>query len=260
MTMRPLAAGASPSRDGLYAGLSESEVREARERYGTNSLPDAQRSTLAARVLGQIKDPMIMLLIGAGAVTTALGDVVDTFVIALVVVLNSAIGVVQEGRAERSLAALEAMSAPRATVTRDGAVWCVAASELVPGDIVHLRGGDIVPADIRLLGGLRPADRRGGARPESHYPCPSARRVGPVGHCRHAWPRTGVVSATVSTSSLGRIAALVAEAPRLATPLQRRLSQLSKVLVVAAAARLWHSSSSSASRKATEPRRCSSLP
>ena len=92
-----------------------------------------------------------MLLIGAGAVTTALGDVVDTFVIALVVVLNSAIGVFQEGRAERSLAALEAMSAPRATVVRDGVVVVVAASELVPGDVVHLRGGDIVPADIRLL-------------------------------------------------------------------------------------------------------------
>jgi Ca2+-transporting ATPase len=192
---------------------------------------------------------MILLLLGAATITVALHDVVDTVVIGLVVVLNTTVGVVQEIRAERTVRAVRRLAAPTARVIRDGSHLVIPAAELVPGDLVQLAGGDIVPADARLLeatalqadesaltGEAVPVDKdvpdelRGGQSPEDGAGVVHAGTVVTKGRAR------AVVTSTGAHSSLGRIAALIADQPRRPTPLQQRLTELSRVLAIAALA------------------------
>ncbi|HET8641827.1 MAG TPA: HAD-IC family P-type ATPase, partial [Pseudonocardiaceae bacterium] len=134
----------------LGSGLSELRARELLAETGANTIPEPPRPGLAARVLVQLRDPMIMLLLAAAALAVLLGDLTDTMVIAVVVVLNTAVGVIQELRAERALAALRGLSAPTAKVLRDGRRVVRPAAEIVPGDVVLLEAGDIVPADATV--------------------------------------------------------------------------------------------------------------
>ena len=111
----------APTADApLRQGLSSAEAARRLEELGPNILPSQRQTTVVARVLGQLRDPMIILLLAAASVTAAIGDVTDTVVIALVIVLNSAIGVVQEVRADRAIAELDRLAAPVARVLRDG--------------------------------------------------------------------------------------------------------------------------------------------
>ncbi len=216
-------------------GLSTDQAAHALRVHGRNELPRPAPVRVWRRVAQQLRDPMILLLLAAAAVTTALRDVTDTVVIGAVILLNTAMGVVQEVRAERALAALEDMSAPTARVVRDGRVQVIPASVLVPGDLMHLEAGDIVPADALVLevhelhldesamtGESVPVERVEGAEVQAGTVVTRGRAAATV-------TRTG------SASALGQIAELVAAAPVRATPLQRRLSRLSRTLVVAAA-------------------------
>src|SRR5262249_2669019 len=133
------------------AGLTSAQAADRLEQQGRNEIPEPRPPGVLSRAADQLRDPMILLLLGAAAVTIALRDVVDTVVIGLVVVLNTTVGVVQEIRAERTVRALRRMSAPTARVIRDGSHLVIPAAELVPGDLVQLDAGDIVPADARLL-------------------------------------------------------------------------------------------------------------
>jgi Ca2+-transporting ATPase len=187
-------------------------------------------------VLAQLRDPMIMLLLAAAVLAISLRDLTDTAVIAVVVVLNSAVGVVQELRAERALAALRGLSAPTARLLRDGRREIRPAADVVPGDVVLLEAGDIVPADGRLL--------------EAHQlQADEAALTGesvPVDKDRSATVSAGtvvtrgrgmaVVTRTGLNSGLGRIAALLGKQKPRPTPLQRRLSSLGWVLATAALA------------------------
>lgn len=215
-------------------GLTSDEAERLLREVGRNELARSAPPTLLRRVLGQLSDPMILLLLGACVVTLFLGDLVDTGVIVAVVVLNSAIGIVQEGKAEQSLAALEALAAPTARVRRDGRFVELDAAEIVPGDVVSLGGGDLVPADLRLTTAhtvqVDESSMTGESVPVDRVPGDelSAGTVVTRGRAE------GVVTATGTHSALGRIAELVAASPRLATPLQRRLGELSRTLVIAA--------------------------
>lgn len=215
-------------------GLSNAQATERLDRYGPNALPRRRPPRLVSRVLAQLRDPMILLLLAAGLVTLALGDVADTTVIALVVVLNTAVGVRQELRAERAVDALTELAAPRARVVRGGVEAELSAEEVVPGDLLRLDAGDVIPADARLIEAHRfqvdesamtgesvPVDRAGGDEVLAGTVVTTGRG-------------TALVTRTGESSGLGRIAALVAAAPVRATPLQQRLGRLSRTLVVVA--------------------------
>ncbi len=182
----------------------------------------------------QLRDPLIVVLLVAAALTVATGDYSDTVVITFVIVVNTAVGVAQELRAERAVAALSAMSAPSAAVVREDRVRSVPASELVVGDLVVLAEGDVIPADGRvreaalllvdessLTGESVPVDKTAGA--EGARQEVSAGTVVLRGRARFT------VTATGADSALGRIAALLTTSTGL-TPLQRRLVDFGRVL------------------------------
>ena len=234
--MMPRATRAEARDGAASAGLTSTAAEEILARHGPNRLPAAHRPHLLARVLGQLRDPMIMMLCAAWVVVLAIGDRQDATIIAAVVVLNTVIGVVQEVRAQRAVDALTRLASPRAHVRRDGVVVAIPAADVVPGDLVRLEAGDVVPADLALMessafqvdesamtGESVPADRATGDEV----------LAGTVVSRGRAW---GTVVRTGPDSGLGRIAALVASSPPRPTPLQRRLSILSRQLVVVTAA------------------------
>ncbi|GAB6987760.1 cation-translocating P-type ATPase [Nocardioides pyridinolyticus] len=213
-------------------GLSTAEVAALRREHGANVAPRGPRRRAWRRVVDQLRDPMILLLLGASVVVAAVGDRPDAAIILAVVGLNTAIGVVQEVRAANALEALDRLAAPHAVVLRNGHPVRVDAADLVPGDLVQLDAGDIVPADLRLgLAAALEVDEStmtGESVPVSHVPGDElfAGTVVTRGRARGTVARTGAASA------LGSIAASVAAAGTRATPLQLRLSRLSGQLVV----------------------------
>ena len=226
------------------AGLSATEAAAALVRFGPNTIPEQKRHGVLWRIGRQLRDPMIMLLLAAAALTIAQKDRADTTIIALVVLLNTTVGVVQELRAEKSMLALRRMAAPHARVLRDGRDVVVSADEVVPGDVLSLDAGDVVPADgdvveavqlqcdeSALTGESVPVDKVGGGgagQAEVYAGTTVTRGRGLV-----------LVRRTGSSSALGGIAALVAGTRSRPTPLQRRLAvlgaQLSAAVVVLSA-------------------------
>jgi Ca2+-transporting ATPase len=206
------------------AGLSAVEAAQRLRRDGPNVVARLRPPSIARRVVRQLADPLVLLLLAALVVTVLVGDLTDTVIIALVVVVNSSIGVVQEVRAERAIAALDALAAPTARVVRDGRDETIAAADLVRGDLIRLEAGSIVPADVRLTSAhwlrLDESALTGESVPVSREVADEAS----AGTVVVAGRAAGVVIATGPDSSLGRIAALVASARPGPTPLQRRLT------------------------------------
>ena len=131
-------------------GLSSDEASRRLEVYGENVLPRPRRRGPWRRLALQVHNPLVYVLIGAAAVTAAIGRTVDAAVIAGVVVVNAFIGFVQESRSEKALQALISVGRTRAVVVRDGRRHEVDSAVLVPGDLVRLEAGDRVPVDMRL--------------------------------------------------------------------------------------------------------------
>lgn len=217
-------------------GLTTAEAAARLVSGGANVVPAAPRRGVGARLSAQLRDPMILLLCIAFVVVLLLGDVSDAVIIALVVVLNSAIGVIQEVRAENAISALDRMAAPRARVRRDGNVHEIAAAELVVDDVVRLEAGDVVPADLVLDEAVDLEVDEAAMTGES---VPVPRTVGDVAMSGTTVTRGrgfGVVVRTGADSGLGRIASLIASTRMRPTPLQRRLARLSRELVAVTAA------------------------
>ena len=137
----------------LEKGLKEEQVKELALKYGPNELSKKKKVPLIVKFLEQFTDVLIIILLVAAAISFIVdtSEWVDSLIILIVVMLNAVLGVVQESRAEKSLEALEKMSAPNAKVMRDGVLKVIPSTELVPGDIVILEAGDLVPADGRLI-------------------------------------------------------------------------------------------------------------
>ncbi|MDP2774145.1 MAG: cation-transporting P-type ATPase [Nocardioides sp.] len=213
-------------------GLTSSEAAERLAEVGPNQAPRPKPRSPLSRVLDQLRDPMIMLLIAAGVIVVLLGDLADAVIIAAVIVLNTTIGVVQEIRAANAISSLDRLSAPHATVLRDGAPVHLDSAEVVPGDVVRLEAGDIVPADGTLLESAALQVDESAMTGES---VPVARGEGEellsgtVVTRGRGWVE---ISRTGADSGLGRIATAIASAGSRATPLQQRLSRLSRQLVV----------------------------
>ena len=230
----------------IDAGLAADEVSARQQRHGLNRLPEAAPRPAWRRLLDQFKDFMIIVLLAAAVLSGLIGDLADTLVILVIVLLNAAIGFWQERRAEAALRALQRMAAPRATVRREGGeVKVVETEHLVPGDVVLLEAGNLVPADLRLhqVAQLRvdesalTGESVGAEKVLAHLPVgerPLGDRINMafkgtlVTHGRAA----GLVVATGARTELGKVATLLSAAPDRATPLQQRLAAFGKRLSV----------------------------
>ena len=228
-------------------GLDESTAAERLSQNGKNQLQEGKKKSLAAKVWEQIRDPMILVLIAAAIVSGAFGEIADMVIILIVVVLNAVLGIVQEGKAERAIEALQNMSAPYSKVRRSGSVEKIKSEDIVVGDIVLLEAGDSVPADMRILeaaslkieeaaltGESVPAEKSADTLEVTEKEIPLADRscmayMGTsvvYGRCE------GVVTATGMDTEMGKIAGILSDTQTEKTPLQQKLAGLSKVLSI----------------------------
>ena len=229
-------------------GLSHAQAQERLERDGANTLRGKKQKTIIQRFFSQFADFMILILLGAAAVSFVTARLngedgfTDSAVILGIVVLNAVIGTVQETRAQKALDALKKMSAPHAMVLRDGQTCCVEASQVVRGDVVVLSAGDCVPADARLLSAVGLTTQESALTGES-MPCEKA-----VGECpQDSAPAdrsnmlfsstvvltghgTAVVCETGMHTQIGQIAGLLEQQDAPKTPLQIRLAKVGRVL------------------------------
>jgi cation-transporting ATPase F len=227
-----------------HRGLSGGEVAERLERFGPNVLPPAAGAGLLLRVLRQFHHPLIYVLLVAGAITAALREFADSAVIFGVVLINAAVGFIQESKAEVALAGLREIVHTDAKVVRDGRERTVPSDDLVPGDLVLLEAGDKVPADVRLLrevelrvdesaltGESAPVSKSENVLPDS-TPVADRCNMAYSGTLVTAGHAAGVVVATGSETEVGEIHRLVGAAETLATPLTEKLARFSKILTV----------------------------
>ena len=227
-------------------GLSHAEVQSRLARFGRNALPEPRRSSLAAIFLRQFASPLIYLLFLAAAIALVVGKLSDGAVIAVVVFVNALIGAFQEGRAARSLAALRRITSQQARVLREGREEIVDGRDVVPGDIFLLAAGDAVPADARLCEGaalqIAEAALTGESQPVAKDMLPLApdtpladrRNMVYAGTHVAAGRARAVVVATGVATEIGHIAELVETAREPQTPLERRVDQFGRRLMLAA--------------------------
>ncbi|WP_161980785.1 cation-translocating P-type ATPase [Streptococcus sp. S784/96/1] len=230
-------------------GLTSDEAAKRLATYGHNELDEGEKRTIWQKFLDQFKDLMILILLGAAAlsvVTEGMHGLTDAIIILLVVVLNAAFGVYQEGQAEAAIDALKSMSSPVARVRRDGHVTEVDSKDLVPGDIVMLEAGDVVPADMRLLDAaslkIEEAALTGESVPvEKNLDVTLAEDAGLGDRVNMGYQNSnvtygrgiGVVTNTGMYTEVGHIASMLANAEETDTPLKQNLHHLSKVLTYA---------------------------
>ncbi|GAA1331612.1 HAD-IC family P-type ATPase [Saccharothrix algeriensis] len=224
------------------AGLTGAVAARRLAALGPNALPERRGPGRLRRFLGQFHHPLIYVLLGAGALTFALGEVVDASVVLAVVLVNAVVGHLQEVRAERALDALVAMVRTTATVVRDGAVTRVESERLVPGDLVLLEEGDQVPADLRLVGvrELRVDESAltGESQPVAKDPLPVPHDTALADRTNMAYSGTlitsgggrGVVVSTGADTEIGRVHRLVGATEAVQTPLTRKLARFSLLL------------------------------
>ncbi len=227
-------------------GLSSNEARKRLLEYGTNEIKETAKRTPLGMLLDQFKDFMIIILIVAAVISGLLGEVADTIAIVVIVILNAIMGFVQEYRAEKAIEALKLMATPASTVLRDGAPNSIPTPELVPGDIILLDAGKVVPADLRLIESfqlkIEEAALTGESVPVEKTVTPLHEEMIPLGDRRNmAYKGTvvsygrgrGIVVGTGMQTELGRIAAMLQEEEEVKTPLQKRLSSFGQRLAIA---------------------------
>ena len=231
------------------SGLSTSEAAARLAISGPNEFESDRPPTILKLVANQLADFMIGILIAAALISAFLGDIVDTIAIVVIVLLNAAVGVFQEYRAERAVAALREMSAPLARVIRDGSEHEIPSRDLVPGDIILLVAGDVAPADIRLVSvidlGVDESAMTGESVPVSkndHI----GRADGATISEQHnmVWKSTmvtrgratGVAVLTGQATEIGQVATLLRGDTIARTPLQTRMAQFSRRIALAVVA------------------------
>jgi len=235
-----LSLGSSPD------GISHEDAKKRLEEYGPNELREKKKKTPFMMLLDQFSDFMILVLIGAAVISGFIGEISDTIAIIVIVLLNAVIGFVQEYRAEKAMSALKKMASPTATVIRSGTPANIPASELVPGDMVALDSGRIVPADIRLTETftlkIEEAALTGESVPVEKHSSPIHDEAISLGDRKNMAYKGTVVSygrgraiviATGMETEIGKIATMLQEEEEVKTPLQKRLMSFGKKLAVA---------------------------
>ncbi|MGB8434510.1 MAG: HAD-IC family P-type ATPase, partial [Burkholderiales bacterium] len=229
----------------LARGLETSEAAARLARHGPNAIRESARRPAWRMFVDQFTDLMIVVLIGAAIVSGIVGDLKDTVAIIVILVLNGGIGFVQEYRAERAIAALRKMAATSARVARAGTVQTLPATELVPGDVVVLEAGNIVPADLRLTetaqlkinesaltGESLTVEKTTEAIVGADVPIGDRRNMAHKGTIVTNGRARGVAVATGMSTELGRIAQLLADGEDSKTPLQKRLAHFGTRLAI----------------------------
>lgn len=227
----------------LHNGLTVEQATRRREIYGQNRLPEVQPRGLVRRLVDQFRDFMVLVLIAAAMLSGFIGDVADTVVIVAIVVLNAAIGLTQEWRAERALDALKRLASPHATVRREGRALTLETSHLVPGDVVLLEAGNLVPADLRLhqvaqlrvdesslTGESVTVEKHTTHLPKGDHALGDRLNMAFKGTLVTHGRAEGLVVATGQETQLGRIAGLLRDTEVRSTPLQLRLAAFGKRL------------------------------
>ncbi|MFZ5943077.1 MAG: cation-translocating P-type ATPase [Bacillota bacterium] len=228
-------------------GLTSKEVEDRLNTYGPNALKEPPPRSLISMFIEQLKEVLVLILIGAAIISGALGEWEDTIVILIIVILNAALGVFQENKAEQALKALKEMTKAAVKVLRNGKVSQLEVDNLVPGDVILLDTGDAIPADARLIESaslrVNEAALTGESVPsEKDLKAIKADEV-PVGDRKNMIFRgttvTGgrgkaIVVETGMKTELGRIAQMLQETPPEPTPLQQQLAKLGKILGMAA--------------------------
>lgn len=226
-------------------GLAQEEVHKRLERDGYNEIKGKEKVPTWKLFLETFKDSMVIVLLIAAGVQLILGEVVESLIIFLVLIINSIISVVQTKKAEGSLEALQSMSAPNAKVIRNGERQTIPARELVSGDIVFLEAGDHIPADGRILESGSLKVNEGMLTGESEAVEKNTETLSedaPLGDRRNmvfssslvVYGRgTFVVTGTGEKTEIGKIADMIATAEEKQTPLQRKLDEFSKKLGIA---------------------------
>ena len=235
-------------------GLTSAEAQARAAKFGPNKLKEEEKTPLWIRFFQQMADPMVIMLIVAAVISAVTGMIqgesewADVIIIMAVVIINSALGVIQEAKSEEALAALQEMSAAQSKVIRDGKQISLHSSELVPGDIVLLEAGDAVPADCRVLESasmkIEEAALTGESVPVEKHTDPIALDGAddvPLGDRKNmcymgstvVYGRgRAVVCGTSMDTEMGKIAGALNDAKEELTPLQVKLAELSKILTV----------------------------
>ena len=225
-------------------GLSNAEAANRLKSHGPNELRQEEPESPLSRFLRQFHDVLIYILVAAAAFTAFLGEWIDTGVILAVVIINSIIGFVQEGKAEAALASIRKMLSLEATVLRGGERLRIPARQVVPGDVVLLASGDRVPADLRVVSARNVRIEEAALTGESE---PTAKRSEPVEQDAALGDRTsmafsstlvtsgrlvGVAVATGERSEIGRIGEMVSRIEKLTTPLLKTINRFGKTLSI----------------------------
>ena len=224
-------------------GLTSAEAASRLEQFGPNALTEAPPPTFWMMLWEQFNNFVVIMLIVAALISGILGEWIEAAAIMAIVVLNAALGVIQERRAEQALAALRKLAAPEAHVIRDGSRQVIPSPQLVPGDLVLLEAGNYIPADIRLLDAINlrveeaaltgesvPVQKDATARLESDLPLGDRKNTVFMGTLVNYGRGRGIVVSTGMRTQIGLIAEMLQSVEQEPTPLQKRLDQLGKTL------------------------------
>lgn len=230
-------------------GLTRDEAAARLKKHGPNALQEKPPRSLLSMFIGQMKEVLVLILIAAAVISAGIGEWEDSLVIIIIVILNGVIGVFQEHKAENALKALKDMTKPSAKAVRGGKVLQISAEDVVPGDLILLEAGDSVPSDARLLeaaslevnesaltGESLPVEKNPAVIGDGEVPVGDRKNMLFMGTTINAGRGKAIVVETGMKTQLGRIAELLDEAVPGATPLQKRLNKLGKVLGASAAA------------------------
>lgn len=228
-------------------GLSQAEAELRRRQYGINRLKDRKKKGPLGLFLEQLNDPLIYILMVAIAISLFLKEAGDAGIIAVVILLNGVVGVVQEGKARKAIEALQSLASPKALVKRDGKEQEIPSEQLVPGDIIYLEAGRQVPADVRLVQAVNLKIEESALTGESvptEKNCHqlSSEEMSLGDRLNMAFMSTtvtygrgiGIVTATGMETEIGKIAGMIDKEEKEMTPLQKRLADLGKILSIAA--------------------------
>ncbi|MFY8224534.1 calcium-transporting P-type ATPase, PMR1-type [Clostridium perfringens] len=224
-------------------GLSSTEALRRLEKYGKNKLETKKKKTLFKQFLSQLKDVMIYILIIAAIISAFLGEISDALIILLVIIINAVIGVIQESKAEKALDALKELSTPKALVKRDGSLKEILSEDIIPGDIVIIDAGRYIPGDLRLIdtanlkieesaftGESVPSEKDASFLPDKEIPIGDQNNMAFMSTLATYGRGVGVVVGTGMNTEIGKIAKMIEQEENDETPLQKKLSELGKIL------------------------------
>ncbi len=227
----------------LTTGLSSGSAQSKLETFGPNELKEQEGKSFLQKLIAQFSDFLILILIAAALISVFVGEAKDAIVIMSIVIINALLGLYQEGKAEKALEALKKMASPTAKVLRDGNPQEISSSQLVPGDLVILETGDIIPADLRLVessnlkveeasltGESVPVEKRAQETYSEEVSLGDRHNMAYMSTIITYGRGRGIVVETAEGTEIGKIAAMIQTFEEEPTPLQRKLNQLGKVL------------------------------